>query len=223
MGLVKRKGNTKAKIQVENFEELKKLFVQDVKTVMVMDELVFKWNQTGLKYVPVSEWTKAEEGSKRVEIDGKDNKQLFLSALWLVIFFCHSCMRERQPYEFPEKWSIANHWCNEDNMELYIHNIILPYLSETRSKLKLSPDHPALLLFDNFKGQCTKKLLRLLDSSNVSVILIPANCTDRLQPLDLSINKATKEFCAKHFRSGMPYKCVLSLMGKPQQTQLTLE
>ena len=50
---------------------MKKLFVQDVKTVMVMDEvpleLVVNWDQTGLKYVPVSEWTMAEEGSKRVE------------------------------------------------------------------------------------------------------------------------------------------------------------
>ena len=77
MRLVKRQGNTKAKVQVENFEELKKLFVQDVKTVMdeVPLELVVNWDQTGLKYVPVSEWTMAEEESKRVEIDGKDDKR----------------------------------------------------------------------------------------------------------------------------------------------------
>ena len=101
-------------------------------------------------------------------------------------------------------------------MELYIHSIILPYLSETISKVP--PDHPALLLFDNFKGQCTEKLLRLLDSSNLSVILIPANCTDKLQLLDLSINNPANEFLCKAFRIGMPYKCVLSLNRKPQQT-----
>ena len=99
-------------------------------------------------------------------------------------------------------------------MELYIHNIILPYLSETRSKLKLSPDHPALLLFDNFKGQCTEKLLRLLDSSNVSVILIPANCTDRLQPLDLSVNKAAKEFLHKAFQKWYALQVCAQLEGK---------
>ena len=57
-GLIKRKRNTKAKIQVDNFEELKKLFVQDAKTVMVMDEvpleLVVNWDQTGLKYICTS-------------------------------------------------------------------------------------------------------------------------------------------------------------------------
>ena len=51
-----------------------------------------------------------------------------------------------------------------------------------------------MLIFDNFKGQSTSELLTLLDDNNINVILIPPNCTDRLQPLDLSINKAAKEF-----------------------------
>ena len=29
---------------------------------------------------------------------------------------------------------------------------------------------------------------------------IPANCTDRLQPMDLSVNKAAKDFMRKKFR-----------------------
>ena len=49
-------------------------------------------------------------------------------------------------------------------MELYFTKIILSYLAETKRNLKLPPSHPALLLFDNFKGQCTGKLLKLLDS-----------------------------------------------------------
>jgi len=230
MGLVKRKGNTKAKVQVENFEELKKLFIQDVKTVMAMDEvpleLVISWDQTGLKYVLVSECTMAEEGSKRVEIDGKDDKRQITA-----VFGCSMAGEFLPPqlvyqgkttkclpaYKFPQNWSItytANHWCNEDNMELYIHNIILPYLTETRSKLKLPYDHPALLLFDNFKGQCTEKLLRLLDSSNVSIALIPANCTNRLQPLDLSVNRAAKEFLRKAFQKWYALQVCAQLEGK---------
>ena len=31
-------------------------------------ELIFNWDQTGIKMVPASEWTMAEEGSKQVEI-----------------------------------------------------------------------------------------------------------------------------------------------------------
>ena len=78
MGLVKRKGNTKAKVNVEDFAEIKKLFHLDIKGIVGMDEvpseLIINWDQTGLNYVPVSSRTMAEEGSKRVEIDGKERQ-----------------------------------------------------------------------------------------------------------------------------------------------------
>ena len=38
MGLVKRKSNTKAKVDVEQFDEMKRLFHQDIRSVAVMDE-----------------------------------------------------------------------------------------------------------------------------------------------------------------------------------------
>ena len=79
-------------------------------------------------------------------------------------------------------------------MEVYITKIIMPYIAETKKKFNIPLDHPALLLFDNFKAQCTEKLLKLLDSNNIDVVLIPPNCTDRLQPWEQSVNKAAKEF-----------------------------
>ena len=87
----------------------------------------------------------------------------------------------------------------EHTMHQYINKIILPYICNKRKQLKLLPDLHAVLIFDNFKGQCTSELLTLLDASNVNVILIPPNCTDRLQPLDLSVNKAAKEFLRRQY------------------------
>ena len=79
MSLVKRKGNTKAKVDVEKFDEIKKLFHQDIRNVTMMDEvpveLMINWDQTSLNYIPVSQWTMAQEGAKWVEIDGKDDKR----------------------------------------------------------------------------------------------------------------------------------------------------
>ena len=44
-----------------------------------MDEippaLVINWDQTGINYVPVTSWTVELEGSRRVEIAGKDDKR----------------------------------------------------------------------------------------------------------------------------------------------------
>ena len=40
-----------------------------------------------------------------------------------------------------------------------------------------------------FKGQCTEEVLQMLEENNIERVCAPANCTDRLQPLDLSMNK----------------------------------
>ena len=49
---------------------------------------------------------------------------------------------------------------------------------------------PALVLFDHFKAQLTDRVLDTLESHDIIVIDVPAKCTDRLQPLDVSVNKA---------------------------------
>ena len=46
---------------------------------MILDEipldLIINWDQTGINYVPVSSWTMEVEGSKRLELVGKDDKR----------------------------------------------------------------------------------------------------------------------------------------------------
>ena len=86
-------------------------------------------------------------------------------------------------------------------MKEYVDNILLPYVKEKRTTLNLTNDYPALVLFDNFKAQCTPKLLTFLDQNNINVVLIPPNCTDRLQPLDVSVNKAVKNQLWTQFQS----------------------
>ena len=79
MGFVKRKCTTKVKVDVAEFEDTKRLFLLDVKNVVQMDEIcsemIVNWDQTGINYVPVSSWTMEEEGSKQVELIGKEDKR----------------------------------------------------------------------------------------------------------------------------------------------------
>ena len=63
---------------MKQFDELKELFLLDFNVIEMDDvpeELVIKWDQTGINYVPISSWTMEKEGVKRVEVTGKDDKR----------------------------------------------------------------------------------------------------------------------------------------------------
>ena len=78
-------------------------------------------------------------------------------------------------------------------MLLYITKIIVPYLQEKKKSIGLPPDCSSLVIFDEFKGQTTDNVLACLKENNVFYVKVPANCTDRLQPLDVSTNKPAKD------------------------------
>ena len=79
MQFVKRKATTKAKPVIFNFEEIKHQYLIDIKAVVEMAEipndLIINWDQTAMKYVPVSQWTMERVGSKHVEIASLDDKR----------------------------------------------------------------------------------------------------------------------------------------------------
>ena len=60
-------------------------------------------------------------------------------------------------------------------------------------------DSAALVIIDNFKGQITPAITDLLESYNILTCLLPPNTTDRLQPLDLTVNKPVKDFLRHKF------------------------
>ena len=85
-------------------------------------------------------------------------------------------------------------------MTEYLDNVLIPYIAEKRKSLSLSEEYPALVIFDNFKAQCTSAFLTQLDRNNINVVLVPPNCTDRLQPVDVSVNKAVKNQLRAEFQ-----------------------
>ena len=79
MGMVKRKACSKNKINPDHFESLKEQFLLDIKQTVELEEipheLIINWDQTAIHYVPSSSWTMEVEGSKRVDLGGKDDKR----------------------------------------------------------------------------------------------------------------------------------------------------
>ena len=106
--------------------------------------------------------------------------------------------------DFPEGWDIwhsENHWSNEETMHRYIEKVIVPFIEKKRIALKLPTIHPALVLYDCFRGQTTAKIESLLEKNNNVTVQIPANCTDKLQPMDVSVNRPMKDRLRKNFQT----------------------
>uniref|UniRef100_A0A1X7TX50 DDE-1 domain-containing protein n=1 Tax=Amphimedon queenslandica TaxID=400682 RepID=A0A1X7TX50_AMPQE len=173
-------------------------------------ELVINWDHMGINYIPVSNLTMAE-GVHRVKIVGLGNKRQLT-----VVFACSlngdflppqviyagKTPRCLPSVSFPKSWHVTfteNHWANERTTIDNIRKNLLPYVQETHQKLSLSPDHAALVIYDRFKGQCTHTVLQLLSDNSIQIAIVPANLTDRLQPLDISVNKAVKDCLHKQF------------------------
>ena len=59
--------------------------------------------------------------------------------------------------------------------------------------MSLSDNDAALVIFDQFKGQCISNILCLLKNNHIRFVVVPFNCTNRFQPLDVRLNTALKE------------------------------
>ena len=95
-----------------------------------------------------------------------------------------------------DEWHViytANHWSNEITMIDYVKKLIIPYVERQCQHLGCNNDQSALVLFDAFRGQCVEGVFKELENNNIFYVLVPANCTDKLQPLDLSVNKPAKD------------------------------
>ena len=98
-------------------------------------DLIINWDQNGINYVPVSQWTMAKEGSKRVEIVGvNDNRQItavFAGSLagdFLPVQLVYQGKTKKclPCVEFPANRHITatpNHWCNEVTTLDYVQKI----------------------------------------------------------------------------------------------------
>ena len=65
MRMVKQRANTKAKVSVENYDEIKKLFLLDITNNVLMDEIIpemiINCDHTSINYVcecPLGQWRK---------------------------------------------------------------------------------------------------------------------------------------------------------------------
>ena len=58
-----------------------------------------------------------------------------------------------------------------------------------------------MLICDVFKGQWTEAVKNVVKESNGKMVSVPNNWTNYFQPLDLTVNKSSKDFLRKEAQS----------------------
>ena len=79
-------------------------------------------------------------------------------------------------------------WMDVKAMEYWVRHCLRPYA------LKLLKEKKGLLIFDNFSGHLDKAIETKVKELRFDILKLPPNATAYLQPLDLSINKAFKDY-----------------------------
>ena len=79
------------------------------------------------------------------------------------------------------------------------------YVVQKRSELSLPIEHPALVIFDRFKVQCTERILSLLGNNHIDIVIASSSCTDKT---------ATTRCQRKQVSKGVPQKAISTVVHR---------
>ena len=134
LGMVKCKACSKNK--PEHFDIVKEQFLLDIRQLVDLEDippaLIINWDQTKINNVPPASRTMEVEGTKRVDLAGKDDKRQitacfagtmegdFLPPQLEYKGKTPCCLPQ---VDFPDGWHVtysSTHWCNESTMQEYV-------------------------------------------------------------------------------------------------------
>ena len=81
--------------------------------------------------------------------------------------------------------------------------VLLPCINRKGKENNLNEAYPALVWFIiHFVVSVQRRyVLQKLEANNVHIIIVPTNCNNHLQPLDISVNKSAKEYLHRQFNT----------------------
>ena len=212
MNFVKHKGSSAAKLPSSEFELVKQSYQLRIKEAVfengIVPQMILNMDQTAIHLIPASSWTMEERGKTKIIIKGIEDKREITALLAVTLsggLLPPQLLYQGKPdrchphITFPADWDVFhtnNHWSNTSTVLRFIDKVIIPYLNAKHLELELPISQKALLIM---KAHRTTEVLQKLSESNIIPIYVPPNCTDRLQPLDLSVNRPLKNEMRKKF------------------------
>ena len=208
MGLVKRKATKTARKVPQDFQDVEAALLHRIKDTVTKHaipvSMIVNFDQTGSKFVPCSEWSMVQQGSKQVKVTGLNDKREMTALLAVSLasellppqlIYAGTTSRCHATVTYRDDWNIThskNHWSNETTMLEFIEMVLVPFMVQQREKLQLPPNQAGLAIFDVFAAHRTDAVLKKLEECNIKQVFIPGGCTGELQPLDAAVNGCFK-------------------------------
>lgn len=76
----------------------------------------------------------------------------------------------------------------------------MPHIRRTKKRLGLPDSQKALCIFDVFRAQMGEDFINDLKKKIICIVFVPPSCTDRLQPMDLTVQKIVKDKLKERFQ-----------------------
>jgi len=173
-------------------------------------------DQTGVHLVPASNWTYETTGASSVAVLGAEDKRqitvciassLAGDMLPPQLIFQGKTARSLPTSSVHAKASQAhltfsdNHWSNQETMQLYIEQIVMPYVGECIDRHRLASNANIILVLDVWAVHKSEEFRRFLRTYHprIHLAFVPANCTSKLQVADVTLQRPFKHGIRKRF------------------------
>ena len=221
------------------YDAVKTKYLHDIVSVcleyQIPDELIINIDQTPSRYVSTDRVTMAQKGTKHVSRKGSNDKRAITvtyaetlagDILPFQLIYKGKTVRSLPKVEFPKGFLLEmndSHWSNETETLKLLDKVVSPYLKKKKVELKLPESQKSCIIWDAFGAHRTDSVISKLEVSGIEAVGVPKNLTHLLQPLDLTINSATKKIEKRQF-SEYFNKCITnSLQRNPKIDVTTIE
>ena len=206
-----------------------------VQTHNIPYELIINIDQTPSKYVPFSSVTMAEKKSKHVPKQGADAKAAIILTLAETLsgdmlpfqmIYTDKTSHSLPTAELPEGFLLGfnkSQWSNDEETLRMLKEVISPYITKVKKKLKFPQNQVACLILDAFKDQSTEKVKLELEHLNIKDVKVPKNMTHLLQPLDLTTNGVVKKMEQREFSDYFTNCITEAFLADPKRDITTIK
>lgn len=207
LNVSRRKATTAKRGSVESKENMREIFIARVSYVCnthdIPRSLVFHMDETSVSLLPTEKRTLHSRGAKAVPIQHSDDKRQITCVvagdlegrlLPGQVIFEHGAAKRLPKVPGLFCTTSPKHWSTFETCCEWLDDILVPAAMERKRALKLAADRPACLIWDVFSAHRSEAIRSYIGERYpwLKLVFVPANCTDFLQPADVSLNAPFK-------------------------------